>query len=390
MIVFQPFYDAYLPMIRLAGAIPRFVTLQPPDWRITAEALERMEKIVVPHQVISPGSIRLKKPERSGQEVAKLENIGLTYDGKTWVLKGADLSIQRGDKVAFVGLNGTGKSTFLRIIAGSLPPSEGTRTLGYNVVPGYQSQEFAETMDPDLTVYETVKSVGDAKMQEVRTLLGGFGFSGDTVEKKVSVLSGGEKVRLAFARLLINPPNFLILDEPTTHLDIAAREALEVALREFKGTICFVSHDIQFVKQVATSIAAMRPPSIRIYCGGYDYYCERMAAENPVVTVSETAKSKDSERKIQRRERAEIVQERGRRKKELATQLSEAEKLIDILESEEKELIAKLESGSGGASDYANINRRLYEIHIELPKALHEWETVSTKLEKLTAEPLPE
>ena len=243
-------------------------------------------------------------------------------------------------------------------------------------------------MDPELTVYETVKSVGDATMQEVRTLLGGFGFSGDTVEKKVSVLSGGEKVRLAFARLLINPPNFLILDEPTTHLDIAAREALEVALREFKGTICFVSHDIQFVKQVATSIAAMRPPTIRTYCGSYDYYCERMIAENPVVVVAENSKPKDSERKIQRRERAELVQERGRRKKELATQLSVAEKLIDVLEAEEKELISKLESG--GASDYANINRRLYEIHIELPKAMHGWEIVSIQLEKLTAEPLPD
>jgi ATP-binding cassette subfamily F protein 3 len=350
--------------------------------------LERMEEIVIPHQVISPGSIRLKKPERSGQEVARLENIGLTYDGQAWVLKGVDLSVQRGEKIAFVGLNGTGKSTFLRIIAGSLPPSEGTRTLGYNVVPGYQSQEFAETMDPELTVYETVKNVGDATMQEVRTLLGGFGFSGDTVEKKVSVLSGGEKVRLAFARLLINPPNFLILDEPTTHLDIAAREALEVALKEFKGTICFVSHDIQFVKQVATSIAAMRPPAIKIYNGDYDYYCERMIAENPISVVPENSKPKDSERKIQRRERAEIVQERGRRKKELATKLSVAEKLIDVLEAEEKELISKFESG--GTSDYANINRRLYEIHIELPEALHEWETVSIQLEKLNAEPLPE
>jgi ATP-binding cassette subfamily F protein 3 len=350
--------------------------------------LERLEKIVIPQQIISPGSIRLKKPERSGQEVARLENIGLSYDGQTWVLKGAELSVQRGDKIAFVGLNGTGKSTFLRIIAGSLPPSEGTRTLGHNVVPGYQSQEFAETMDPDLTVYETVKNVGDAKMQEVRTLLGGFGFSGDTVEKKVSVLSGGEKVRLAFARLLINPPNFLILDEPTTHLDIAAREALEVALKEFKGTICFVSHDIQFVRQVATSIAAMRPPAIRIYCGGYDYYCERMLAENPVAAIAETSKPKDSDRKIQRRERAELVQERGRRKKELATQLLAAEKLIDVLENEEKDLISRLESGS--ASDYAKINRRLYEIHIELPKALREWETISTQLEKLNAEPLPD
>ncbi|MCX6985162.1 MAG: TolC family protein [Lentisphaerae bacterium] len=132
----------------------------------------------------------------------------------------------------------------------------------------------------------------------------------------------------------------------------------------------------------------MRPPAIRIYCGGYDYYCERLVAANPVVAVAENSKPKDSERKIQRRERAELVQERGRRRKELSTQLSVAEKLIDVLEAEEKELIAKLESG--GASDYASINRRLYEIHIELPKAMHGWEIASTQLEKLTAEPLPD
>ncbi|HCE44269.1 MAG TPA: ABC transporter ATP-binding protein [Lentisphaeria bacterium] len=351
--------------------------------------LERMEKIAIPLRITSPGRIHLKKPERSGQEVLKMENIGLTYDGSTWVLRGVDLSVQRGDKLAFVGLNGTGKSTFLRIVAGILPPSEGTRTLGHNVVPGYQSQEFAETMDPDLTVYETVKNVSEGSgMQEIRTLLGGFGFSGDTVEKKVGVLSGGEKIRLAFARLLINPPNFLVLDEPTTHLDIAAREALEKALKEFHGTVCIVSHDIQFVRQVATTIAAMRPPGIKLYSGGYDYYCEKMAMEAPKA-VEEIVKPKESERKMQRRERAELIQERGRRKRDLTTKLAETEKIIDLLEAEEKELVGKLANPDENKS-YAMINRRLYEIHIELPKALHEWEAVSLDLEKLLAEALPD
>ncbi len=351
--------------------------------------LEKMEEIVIPHRLTSPGRIHLKKPERSGQEVARLENIGLTYDGSTWVLKGVDLSIQRGDKLALVGLNGTGKSTFLRVIAGILPPSEGARSLGHNVVPGYQSQEFAETMDPELTVFETVKNVSEnAGAQEVRNLLGGFGFSGDTVQKEVGVLSGGEKIRLAFARLLINPPNFLILDEPTTHLDIAAREALEKALREFQGTICVVSHDIQFVRQVATTIAAMRPPGIKLYSGGYDYYCEKMALEAPSADFAQAEEApKISERKLQRRERAELIQERGRRKKELAGKLSATEKTIDQLEAEEKELIARMES-SEWRIDYAATNRRLGEIHEELPKALHEWEELSVKLEDLLAEPL--
>ncbi len=344
--------------------------------------LEKMEEIVIPHRLTSPGRIHLKKPERSGQEVARLENIGLTYDGSTWVLRGVDLSIQRGEKLAFVGLNGTGKSTFLRVVAGILPPSEGVRTLGHNVVPGYQSQEFAETMDPGLTVFDTVKNVSpDTGSQGVRNLLGGFGFSGDAVEKKVGVLSGGEKIRLAFARLLINPPNFLILDEPTTHLDIAAREALEKALREFHGTICLVSHDIQFVRQVATSIAAMRPPGIKLYCGGYDYYCEKMAAEIPAAEFATNEEPKVSERKLQRRERAEFVQERGRRKRELTTRLNEIEKRIESLEAEEKEHILKLENNEAGI-DYATINRRLSEIHAELPVAIKEWEQASVELEE--------
>jgi ATP-binding cassette subfamily F protein 3 len=349
--------------------------------------LDRMEVIEIPHKIISPGSIRLKKPERSGQEVVSAEDIGLTYDGLAWVLKGVSLSVQRGEKIAFVGLNGTGKSTFLRILAGILPPSEGTLTLGHNVLPGYQSQEFAETMDPDLTVYETVSGVSDnSTMQEVRNLLGGFGFSGNAVKKKVSVLSGGEKIRLAFAKLLINPPNFLILDEPTTHLDIAARESLEAALSEFQGTICIVSHDIQFVRKVATKIAAMNPPCIKMYSGGYDYYCEKMLAENPKDDdAKEDSKPKESERKIQRRERAEIVQERGRRKREMAARMAELEKLIDILEAEEKDIVAKMEI-HGENADYAGINRRLYEIHIELPNALHEWEQASKKLEKFLTE----
>ncbi len=344
--------------------------------------LERMEKIVIPQRIISPGRIHLKKPERSGQEVLRLENVGHTYNGNTWVLKGVELSIQRGDKLAFVGLNGTGKSTFLRIVAGILPPSEGTRLLGHNVIPGYQSQEFAETMDPNITVFETVKNFSkDGETQEIRSLLGAFGFSGDSVKKTVAVLSGGEKIRLAFARLLINPPNFLILDEPTTHLDIAARESLENALNEFQGTLCVVSHDIQFVRKVATSIIAMRPPGIKLYSGGYDYYCEKMAMDMPK-TEDKSYKPKESERKIQRRERAEIVQERGRKKRELTTKLADLEKLIDTLEAEERELVMKM-ANSDEKTAYASRNRRLYEIHIELPDALQKWELVSVQLETL-------
>jgi ATP-binding cassette, subfamily F, member 3 len=209
--------------------------------------LARLDAVELPKIVVSPGRIRLRPPPHCGVEVVRLENAGLTYDNVRWVLQGIDLRLTRGEKVALVGFNGLGKTTLLRMLAGRLPLSEGKRVVSHNVVIGYQSQDFAETMDPGRTVYEMVKSVAsDVSDQETRTLLGGFGFSGDAIDKNVGVLSGGEKIRVAFARLLIKPPNFLVLDEPTTHLDIQARERLEEALQNFEGTMCVVSHDIDF------------------------------------------------------------------------------------------------------------------------------------------------
>jgi ATP-binding cassette subfamily F protein 3 len=158
--------------------------------------------------------------------------------------------------------------------------NEGKRYLGHQVVIGYQAQDFAELIDPRRSVLDSIKGAAPGiPEREARTLLGGFFFSGDAVEKPVSVLSGGEKMRLAFACLLANPPNLLLLDEPTTHLDIPSREALENALADYKGTVCLVSHDIEFTRHVATGIIAMRPPGVQRFPGGYDYYHEKMEAE---------------------------------------------------------------------------------------------------------------
>ncbi len=342
--------------------------------------LEKMEEIQIPKPIHSPGKIRLKNPERCGQEVARIESVSHSYDGKDWVLRNVSASIQRGDKTALVGLNGTGKSTFLRIVAGKISPTEGSVLLGHNVNRGYQSQEFAEAMDPNATVFETIRNYDESiTSQEIRNLLGGFGFSGDSVEKKVSVLSGGEKIRLAFAKLLSNPPNFLILDEPTTHLDIAARQSLENALKDFSGTILVVSHDLEFVKHVATGIIAMRPPGIAKYHGGYDYYCEKRAQEAEPQEEAPRER-KESERKTQRRERALEVQERGRAKTRLRTALAEIEKKIYELENEEGKLVSELQNPEKN-TDYATVNRRLSEIHSELPKLMNEWQKLMEELE---------
>ena len=345
--------------------------------------LERMEEITLQKAVVSHGRIRLKKPARCGHEVVRVADLGLTYDGSTWVLRNVELQVHRGDKIAIIGPNGMGKSTLLRVLAGKLVPSEGKRFLGHNVVVGYQSQEFTETMDPDLTVFDTIRRQGgDASDQDVRTLLGGFGFSGDAVEKRVSVLSGGEKVRLAFARLLIDPPNFLILDEPTTHLDIQARESLEKALAEFEGTICLVSHDIEFVRHVATSTIAMRPGGIERYPGGYDYYCEKMAERESKAPKQAGPTRSTLDRKAERRERAETVQKRGQQRRELQKKLSATEKHIFELEEEQTALLAQLES-AGTVVDYAKVNRRLQQIAAELSIATELWEQQASAVEEV-------
>jgi len=350
--------------------------------------LERMDEIVIPSAIVSKGRIRLKAPDRSGQEVVRLDNAGLTYDGKRWVLRNINLRIERGEKVALVGRNGFGKTSLLRIIAGQLDATEGRRALGHKVTVGYQSQEFAETMDEEYTVLETVRNAGgEISEHDARSLLGGFGFSGNAVEKKVAILSGGEKVRLAFARLLINPPNFLVLDEPTTHLDVAARESLEDALCAFEGTICLATHDIAFLRRVATITVEMRPPCIERYCGGYDYYCEKTAPV-PAVTQKDAVTKQSTgttDRKAERRERAMQVQDFSRRRRLLEKQANEAEKTADRLTAEQAILITTLREG-GKDIDYATTSKRLKEIQKEMDDATRTWDHATNALELLHAE----
>ena len=347
--------------------------------------LERMEEVNPLQRVVSPGNIRIPDPPRCGREVARLDGAGVTYDGQHWVLRHVDLVVERGDKVAYVGLNGTGKTTLLRVLVGQLAPSEGRSRLGHNVTAGYQSQEFAETLDPRATVFDVVKRAAPERTaQEVRTLLGGFGFSGDSVEKPVQVLSGGEKVRVAFARLLINPPALLVLDEPTTHLDIPAREALEDGLRRYSGTLCLVSHDIEFVRSVATSTVAMTSPGIKRYAGGYDYYREK-TARGETAAAPAVAEPRTGTRKDERRERAQVVQKYSQARREIKKHVERLERKIAGMEAEQQELAARLSSEVADL-DYEAINRRLAELQASLTDTVRRWEAFAIEMDELDRE----
>jgi ATP-binding cassette, subfamily F, member 3 len=267
--------------------------------------LDKIERVEAPISDLRTLHFQFQPAPRSGLEVITIQDLTHTYDDKILFL-GANLEIERGDRIAFLGPNGAGKSTLLRFIMGMEEPSDGKVTLGkHNVIPAYFEQNQAEALDLDKTAIETIQNAApDWKHEEVRNLLGRFLFSGDTVFKKVAALSGGEKARLALAKMLLQPANLLILDEPTNHLDIPAKEMLEDALQNYDGTAILVSHDRYFISQVANKIVEIRDGELRVYRGNYHYYLdkleeekqkaaqERIAAEKAAKEAAKRAKQK--------------------------------------------------------------------------------------------------
>lgn len=242
--------------------------------------LDKVERIEAPESGVRTLHFRFPPAPRSGREVVTITDLTHSYEDKLLFL-GANLLVERGDRIAFLGHNGAGKSTLLRLITGLEPPTDGQVHLGpHNVIPSYFEQNQAEALDLSKTVLETVHDeVPDWTNEEVRTLLGRFLFSGDMVFKRVEALSGGEKARLALAKMLLRPANLMILDEPTNHLDIPAKEMLEEALQHYDGTVLLVSHDRYFISQVATKIVEIRDGELHLYRGDYHYYLDKIAEE---------------------------------------------------------------------------------------------------------------
>jgi ATP-binding cassette subfamily F protein 3 len=233
--------------------------------------LERIEKVEAP-VAESQINFSFPSPVRTGKRVVELRGVSKSY-GDNLVYSGIDLVIERGDKIAFLGPNGAGKSTLLKILAGVVQPSSGNLIAGFHTAAGYYAQHQWEQLNPGATVYEEALCVsGDMLQTQLRGLLGAFLFQGDDILKKTSVLSGGEKARLVLCKLLLQRPNFLLLDEPTNHLDISSRVVLEKALCDFPGSICFISHDRQFINGVANKVLLVKSGQIHIFPGNYDDY----------------------------------------------------------------------------------------------------------------------
>ena len=358
--------------------------------------IERMEKIEAPESDERTVKFRFPQPQRSGLKVIDLKNIHHAY-GPNVVYQGVDFEAARSQRIVLVGPNGAGKSTLLKILAGLIPFQQGTRELGHNVKAGYYGQYRVETLNTTHTVLEEgLETPQRITEQFVRTVLGSFLFRGDDVFKKVSVLSGGEKSRLAIVKLLLDPPNLLLMDEPTTHLDMASIDALVGALHQYEGTLIFISHDVYFIRAIANHVVHVNAGRLTHYPGGYQYYLDKSAAisERAGLTSGREEKKEDPSAlqgrpsvklKGQKRLEAEQRQARSRVRKGQQQIVHRLEKEIAELEKQQVGLTADLENHEtyeqpGRA---AGINRELSGLVKSLEKLTKDWEHAASKLTEM-------
>ncbi len=355
--------------------------------------IERMEKIEAPEPEMASVHFRFPQPARSGARVLEVKQLQHAY-GEILVYRDLNLTIERGQRTVLVGPNGAGKSTLLKLLAGVLPVQRGERRLGINVELGYFSQHRAEMFDLRRTVLvEALAMANPPGEQIVRSILGAFLFRGDDVFKPVSVLSGGEKSRLALAKLLLAPPNLLLMDEPTTHLDMRSIEALVGALRQYEGSLLFISHDVYFIRQIATSVLRVQDGEVTLFPGDYDYYLDKSARDAAVLagtvdsgnTNSESRSVGSKNGKERKRREAEERQAKYQLRQEWQSRLSEIEKRIVVLERRQNELVSTLESQNDGDSG-ANASLELKQVADELAQLLPEWERLAAQSADANAE----
>ena len=276
--------------------------------------LDKVDRLEAPTEGIGGPRFQFPPAPRSGREIAVFEDLTHSYGDKILFL-GANLEVERGDRIAFVGPNGAGKSTLLRLVMGNEKPDEGSARLGeHNVIAGYFEQNQAEALNLEKTVIDTLyEAVPDWTQTQVRSLLGSFCFSNEAVFKEVGQLSGGEKARLALALMLLSPCNLLVLDEPTNHLDIPAKQMLEAALKEYEGAALIVSHDRYFLAQVANKIVEIKDGDLVLYRGDYAYYEQKKEEEKEFLLLSEVEAEKEAKRSANRQKQKSKADSRRKR-----------------------------------------------------------------------------
>jgi ATP-binding cassette subfamily F protein 3 len=353
------------------------------------KSLERMESV---ETYAKRGTMRFTfpaSPTKPAAEVVRVEGLKKAY-GSHVVFPGIDVSVRRGEKIGIIGVNGAGKTTLLRMMAGELPHDAGTIKLGAGVELGYYAQHHADTLDLGATVYEVVqRAAPDASPNRVRSICGAFMFSGDDIDKPVKVLSGGERSRVALARLCAAPGNLLLMDEPTNHLDLASSEALAQSLTTFDGTLVFVSHNRSLIRTLATRIWNVENGGVETYPGTLDEYLYSQAQRRlgvsvsasvsvggrsltPTPTLTPTPKSKEDDKTRKRRE-AEARQRRSQKLGPLEKQVAQLEERIGALEAEQRVRSAELSD----PTVYDDAQRR--------NKLLSDYQGAADKLEELTA-----
>lgn len=345
--------------------------------------LDRMELINRPNEGEKSASFSFEIERQSGNEVLNLENVSIGYDEHKYIVQQANLRIKKGESLALVGPNGVGKSTLLKGIVDKLSFKTGTISFGSNVMVGYYDQEQANLTSNKTVLNELWDDYPSKPEKEIRTALGNFLFSGDDVLKIVSTLSGGEKARLALAKLMLQKANFLILDEPTNHLDLDSKQVLENALIDYPGTLLFVSHDRYFINRIANKIAELSPEGVEEFLGDYDYYVEKKAEieeikelENIKANEERTVKV-DKQSYKQDKEQKKLMRQRTRRIEEIETEINK----LEAAQAENEELLCDPEIYQNH-EEVSRLNGENEKISSQLSTLMEEWEELQLLLEE--------
>ncbi len=367
--------------------------------------IDRMERLDAPQQAAKTVKFRFPQPPRSGQRVITLKGVDFSY-GQTPVYHDLNFEVERGQRLVLVGPNGAGKSTLLKLLAGALMPQSGKCELGHNVKLGYFAQYRGDVLNMRHTVLQSAMDLPSRPGEQLaRTLLGSFLFHGDDVFKPVGVLSGGEKSRLALVRLLLDPPNLLLMDEPTTHLDMGSIDALIGALEDYEGTLVFISHDVHFIRAMARSVLHIAAGVLTPYAGDYQYYLDKTKASSarealtasltnfqpPGYSSGDSGKSSSgsgSKTKEQKRAEAEARNARSKARKELEQKVAAIELSLADLEKRKLELVELLQDGAtyADAAKFKALSEELEQMEPKIAKETAAWEKAAGELEGLQAE----